>query len=286
MEIKKPLKIVRNYAFITIGLFAYALGWTAFLLPSEIVAGGMGGLGALIYFSTGFPVGYTIFLVNTVLIALAMRIMGFRFGLNTVYGIAVSALAFIILQPLITEPVVEDQLMAAIVGGIMGGGGVGIAFTYGGNSGGTDIIALLINKYRNISPGRIIMYFDLVIIASSYFIFHSIEKIVYGYVVMAVGAFTLDFIVEGARQSYQIMIISKKHETIAQRIGKEIGRGLTLLNGNGWYSGKETKIIFVIARKQENQRIMRIIKQTDENAFISVAKVKGVFGSNFEKIKI
>jgi uncharacterized membrane-anchored protein YitT (DUF2179 family) len=176
--------------------------------------------------------------------------------------------------------------MAALIGGGLSGIGIGIAFANGGNTGGTDIIALIINKYRNISPGRIFIYIDTVIIASSWFIFHSIEKIVYGYVVMAVSSYALDLYLNGNRQSYQIMIYSNLSKIIAERISLEVKRGVTCIYGYGWFSKKDIEVVMVIARKDDRQRILKIINETDRDAFISVAKVQGVFGRNFEKINI
>ncbi len=280
------INFIKPYLYITTGLFIFAFGWTAFLIPSEIIGGGISGLGTLIYFSTGFPVGYTTLLVNSVLVIIAMRILGARFGINTIYGIIISSIFFIVLQQLIKQPLVNDEFMAALIGGGLSGVGVGIAFSHGGNAGGTDIIALIINKYRNISPGRVFLYIDIVVIASSWFLFHSIEKIVYGYVVMAVSSYSVDLILNGSRQSFQIMIYSRFSKIIAERISTEVERGVTCLKGYGWYSKKDIDVVMVIARKQDKQRILAISKETDDEAFISVAKVMGVFGQNFEDIKL
>ncbi|MEN8120534.1 MAG: YitT family protein [Bacteroidota bacterium] len=280
------VNFIKPYLYITTGLFIFAFGWTAFLIPSEIIGGGISGLGSLIYFSTGFPVGYTTFLVNIVLVIIAMRILGARFGINTIYGIIISSIFFIVLQGLISQPLVNDEFMAALIGGGLSGVGVGIAFSHGGNAGGTDIIALIIIKYRNISPGRVFLYINLVVIASSWFLFHSIEKIVYGYVTMAVTAYSVDLILNGSRQSFQIMIYSRFSKIIAERISTEVERGVTCLKGYGWYSKEEVDVVMVIARKQDKQRILAISKETDEKAFISVAKVMGVFGHNFDEIKL
>jgi len=282
----KLLNEVKSYVLITIGLFIFSFGWTAFLLPSKIFGGGIVGLGAIIYFISGIPVGYTTLISNAILISIALKILGARFGINTLYGIILSSVFFVILQKLITQPFVNDQFMAALIGGGLSGAGVGIAFANGGNSGGTDIIALIINKYRNISPGRIFVFFDVVVIALSWFIFHSIEKIVFGYVVMAVSSYVVDLVINGSRQSYQIMIYSELSKIIAERISKDVKRGVTCLNGYGWYSKKEIEVVMVIARKDDKPKILQIVKETDTNAFISVAKVMGVFGRNFDEIKI
>lgn len=282
----KIVSFLESYVYITIGLLIFAFGWTAFIIPSEITGGGLAGLGALVYYVTGLPVGYTTLTVNIILVLIALKLLGAKFGINTIYGIVISSIFFVVLQRVIKEPFVSDQFMATLIGGGLSGVGVGIAFSHGGNSGGTDIIALIINKYRNVSPGRVFVYFDVVIIAVSWFVFHSIEKIVYGYVVMAVGAYTVDLWLNGNRQSFQIMIYSNLSQIISERISNEVKRGVTCLKGFGWYSKKDIEVVMVIARKDDKQKILRIAKETDGKAFISVAKVMGVFGQNFEEIKL
>lgn len=283
---KNVYDLLRTYFNITLGLLIFAFGWTAFILPSEIIGGGLVGAGALVYFVTDIPVGYVTLACNMVLILIALRILGAHFGINTIYGILLSSVLFVILQKVFKEPLVNDQFMAALIGGGLSGVGIGIAFTNGGNSGGTDIIALIINKYRNISPGRIFVYIDTIVIASSWLIFHSIEKIVYGYVVMGVSSYAIDLYINGNRQSYQILIYSNLSKIIAERVSKEVKRGVTCLYGYGWYSKKDIEVVMVIARKDDRQKILAIVNETDKNAFISLAKVQGVFGRNFDQIKI
>jgi uncharacterized membrane-anchored protein YitT (DUF2179 family) len=172
-----------------------------------------------------------------------------------------------------------------VLGGIMGGAGIGIVFSQGGSTGGTDIIAMIINKYRNISPGRIILYLDVFIIASSYFIFGSIEKIVYGYVAMGITSYTIDLLFTGSKQSVQIFIFSKQYDVIADRIGKEVMRGVTIIDGKGWYTGEQTKVLLVMAKKPEAGQVFRIIKEVDRDAFMSVNNVMGVYGKGFEQLR-
>ncbi len=276
----------RTYFNITLGLFIFAFAWTAFIIPSKIVGGGLVGAGTLIYFVSGIPVGYITLACNAVLVAIALKLLGAKFGINTIFGIVMSSVLFVVLQALITKPLVSDQFMAAIIGGGLSGLGVGIAFANGGNTGGLDIIALIITKYKNTSPGQVFLYINSVIIASSWFIFQSIEKIVYGYVVMAVSSYVIDLYVNGMRQSYQIMIYSNLSTTIADLISDEVKHGVTCLHGFGWYSKKDIDVVMVIARKIDRQKILKIVNDTDKDAFISVAKVQGVFGKHYEKIKI
>jgi uncharacterized membrane-anchored protein YitT (DUF2179 family) len=256
------------------------------LIPAGIVGGGVTGISSLIFFSTGLPVGIINLIINGILVLIAMKILGAKFGINTVFGILMSSFFFILLQHYIKQPLVDDPFMCALIGAMLSGLGVGIAFSNGGNSGGTDIVALLVTNYYNISPGRVIIYIDIAIIASSYLVFQSVEKIVFGYVVMGVFGYTLDMVIEGNKQSYQFMVFSNNNSEIADRIGNEIQRGVTLLKGMGWYTKHDQNVLLVIAQKQDKQAIMKIIKECDDSAFISIAKVSGVFGKNFDRIKI
>lgn len=276
---------VKSYAIITLGLFINALAWTAFIIPSEIVGGGVTGLSALIYYATGFPVGITFFLINIVLIIIGIKNLGLAFGIRTIYGTIVISVFLSILQQYITEPFVSDRFMATIIGAMMGGASVGLVFSQGGSTGGTDIIAMIINKYRNISPGKLILYMDVLIISSSYLLFESIELLVYGFVFMSVASYAIDMVLMGHRQSVQMFIFSKEHEVIAEQIANEIGRGVTLINGKGWYSKTESNILMVVVKRHETNMIFRTIKRIDPEAFISISNVMGVYGKGFDPIK-
>jgi len=214
-----------------------------------------------------------------------MKHLGKAFGIKTIYATVILAIFLSVLSGIIKEPIVDENFMAAVIGGILAGAGVGLVFSQGGSTGGTDIIAMIINKYRNISPGKIILYLDIIIISSSFFIFKSIEKIVYGYVTMAITAYTIDMILTGAKRTVQLFIFSKHYEEIANRVGREIRRGITILDGKGWYSKKETKVLLIMVRKPESHHILRIIKDVDPDAFISVSNVMGVYGLGFDRIK-
>lgn len=278
-------EFLKTYFIITFGLFVNAIGLTAFLIPAKIIGGGASGIGTLLYFLTGFPVGVTFFLVNIVLLLLAVKTLGAGFGIKTIYAVGVLSLFYSILEMMIKGPIVKDAFMAAIIGGMLFGVGVGIVFTQGGSTGGTDIIAMIITKYRNISPGRIILMVDVLIISSSYLVFGSLEKIVYGYVTMAVSSYAVDMILEGSKQSIQVFIFSNNNEQIAERIGNELHRGITFLKGKGWYTNEDKEVLMVVAKKNELSLILRMIKELDEDAFISMASVMGVFGKGFEKIR-
>ncbi len=278
-------KTLKSYFIITLGLFINAVSWNAFLIPSKIVGGGVTGLATLIYFATDIPISVSYLIINAVLILLALKILGKSFGIKTIYAILVLTLFFTLVPQFINKPIVDDRFMAAIIGGILGGVSIGLVFTQGGSSGGTDIIALIINKYRNISPGKILLVCDVIIIASSFLIFRSIETIVYGYVTMGVFSYVIDLVIVGSKQSVQIFIFSKSNHLIADRISSDIGRGVTVIKGQGWFTKVDTDILMVIVRKYEIQNVFKTVKEIDKDAFISLASAMGVYGKGFDSIK-
>ncbi len=278
--------IIKDYSIITFGLLMFVLGWVLFIIPAEITGGGVSGIAAVVFFATKIPVSITFLVINVVLVLIAIKILGASLGIKTIFSIAVLTLFFALFQNVLKSPLVDDTFLSAVLGGMMGGIGLGIVFSRGGSTGGTDIFAMIVNKYRNVSPGKVIMLCDVIIIASSYFVFQSPEKLVYGYVSMWVVAYTLDSFLSGANASAQMFIISKKYNEIAESINKEATRGVTLLDGMGWYTKEETKIVMSVVRKRETSAIFRKIKQIDPDAFISMGSVMGVYGEGFEKIKL
>ncbi|HUX55070.1 MAG TPA: YitT family protein [Williamwhitmania sp.] len=288
---KRAYKFLKPYVVITFGLLLYVTAWTTFLIPSGITGGGVSGIGALVYFATGIPVGLTYFIINIFLVGLAIKILGANFGVKTIFGIIMASILFTVLQKLITRPLLEDKFMSAIIGGMLSGVGIGITFTQGGSSGGTDIIAMIVGKYRNISPGRIILFCDVFIIASAFVVMLSktpierLQIIVYGYVAMAITAYAIDAVLSGSRQSVQVFVFSKSYSDIADRVTKELARGVTVIDGEGWYSKERQKVLITMVRKHELSDVYRIVKEIDNDAFISVSLVMGVYGKGFERIR-
>ncbi|MDD3630569.1 MAG: YitT family protein [Bacteroidales bacterium] len=279
-------KEARSYLLITLGLILNAIGWNAFLIPSEIIGGGLIGIASILWFTMKIPIGATVLVVNAILVALAIKLIGAKFGVKTIVGIVINAIVLSVFQLLFKDPLVTDKFMAAIIGATLCGAGIGIVFTQGSASGGTDIIALIINYYKNITPGRVILICDIIIIGSTYFIFHSIEKVMYGYVVMAVVSYVIDLVMEGNKQSYQFMIFSKQNQQIANRITNEVGRGVSVLKGIGWYTKEPLDVLVVICRRTDRNQILSIIKDEDNKAFFSITKVAAAYGLNFDRIKI
>ena len=279
------LKEMRRWIIMTFGLFINAFAWTAFLIPSKIIGGGLSGISTLIYYMTGIPVGVIYLIINILLVLIAIRVLGANFGVKTIFSVLVLGGFLSLLQGLIHEPLVDDIFLSAVLGGLLAGAGIGMVFNQGGSTGGTDIFAMMINKYRNISPGRLILYFDVIIISSSYFVFDSVEKLVYGFVTMAIVAWAIDMVMAGNRQSTQIFIFSRYFEEISKELNEHVNRGMTLLDAEGWYSREPGKIVLVVTRKHEMPHVLRIVKSIDPDAFISVASVMGTYGKGFEHIR-
>lgn len=287
MNMSPKLKLaIKDYVIITLGLLLFSLGWVFFLIPSEITGGGSSGVAAVVYFATEIPVSITFLGINAILVAIAIKILGANFGMKTIYSILVLAFFFALFQSMVNGPIVDDRFLSAVLGGMTGGIGLGVIFSRGGSTGGTDIFAMIINKYRNISPGRVILYSDVVIIASSYFVFQSPEKLVYGYVAMWVFSYSLDSFLSGANRSAQMFIVSREYEKIANYINKGAIRGVTIIEGTGWYTRENTKIIMSVVRKKETGHIFRKIKEIDPDAFITMASVMGVYGKGFDRLKL
>ncbi len=295
---QKLKKFFKEYIIITFGLAIYAFSFTTFLIKANTVPGGAGGISSLIYFGLGEPsgflsVGTLYFLVNLVLLVFGLLTIGPKFGVKTVYGILVTSLLMNVFAIIIPENFTGlsatdgDQLLMVIIGGVLCGLGVGICFMQGGSTGGTDIIAMIVNKYRNISFGKIIMACDVVIIACSLFVFKGdLKPAIYGIVCIASVGYTIDMVISGSRQSSQIMVFSPKYKEIGDRIIEEANRGVTYLHGEGGFSGAPQKIVSIVCRKAEHSNIYHIIKEVDPDAFITSAAVSSVYGQGFDPLKI
>lgn len=285
-KLRKKLVNIEDYIAITLGLVMFSLAWTLFIIPAQITGGGVSGIGAVLYYATGIPVGITYFLVNILLVAVAIKVLGASFGIKTIYSMIVVSVALTFSQQFVSEPIVDDTFLSAVLGGILSGVGLGIVFSKGGSTGGTDIIAAIIVKYRNISPGRVIMYCDVIIIASSFFVLKSVDKMVYGYVTMGVVSYSLDAVLSGANRSAQMFIFSSKYDEIADFINQQRYRGVTVIDGVGWYTKENVKVVISVVRKRETGAIFRKIKEIDPDAFISMGSVMGVYGQGFDKLKL
>ena len=299
-EIKALRSEVQDYVFITLGLLLYSFGFTVFLMPYEIVTGGVAGISAIVFYATGFQIEYTYFLINAALLVMALRLLGWRFLSKTIYAIVMLSFLLGYFQTLLPTDAEghfikilgEGQdFMSLVLGCTMTGSALGIVFLNNGSTGGTDIIAASVNKFRDVSLGTVLAFIDLLIIGSCLLIpqfgtmLQRATMVVFGLCTMVIENFMLDFLMNHQRQSVQFMIFSNKWQEIANAIGTQLDHGVTILDGHGWYTGHERKVLCILAKKRESQLIFRIIKMIDPNAFVSQSAVIGVFGEGFDTIK-
>ena len=285
---------VKDYFFITLGLMLYAFGWTVFLLPYEIVTGGVTGIAAIIFYATRLPIEYSYFTINAILLLIALKILGWRFMMKTIYAIFMISILLWAAQQLIIQPdgsfkqvLGEGQdFMSLIIGCSMTGLSLAIVFLHNGSTGGTDIVAACVNKFYNLSLGQVLIVVDLIIIGSCIPIFGDWRKIVFGLCTMVIENFVLDYVMNARRESVQFMIFSNKYQEIANAIGTQMNHGVTILDGHGWYTGQKRKVQCILAKKRESVQIFRLIKMIDPNAFVSQSSVIGVYGEGFDPIKV
>ncbi|MBR1516797.1 MAG: YitT family protein [Bacteroidales bacterium] len=292
---QKKRHIILSYIVITLGLMLYTFAWSVFMMPSKILSGGVTGMSSILHFLLPghIPVGVISLVINGLFLLLGFRVMGSKFGANTIYGIVVSSLCLILWQDIIHienfingAELINNDFLCALVGGALCGFGMGLCFSMGGNTGGTDIIALIVCKFYNISPGKVIMLLDLVIIGCTFFVSHSLNKVIFGYIVMVATTYVLDMVIDGNKQSYQIMVFSARNNEIGEAVTREVGRGATLLDAEGLYSRQSQKVLLMMVHRTDKPHVMRIIHRIDQNAFISVSKAQGVYGKNFDKLKL
>ena len=277
---------LKDYIMIFAGLILYAVGLTGFLLPNKIVTGGLAGVTVLIKSATEIPLWVSYVSINAVLLIFAWKIVGKNFVIKTVVSVAVLTILLRYGEFYITKPIIHaDALLSSMIGAMFCGAGLGLVYSVNGSTGGTDIIGAVVTKYRHVSMGRVLLLVDILIVASSFFLFRSVEKIAIGLIVMAVMYYAVDVMISGMRQSVQFFIFTSKYDEVASHINSEIKRGCTIIDGMGWYSKKSQKIIIVLARKTESTSIFRLVKSIDQDAFVTQANVVGVYGKGFDVLK-
>ncbi len=304
-ELRKSVWItIKEYLLISIGLLCYVAGWSIFLIPNNLIGGGVSGLSAIVYYAFGLPMGYTYFAINLILLLISFKVMGRGFGGKTIYAIVFTSVLLNILPPLIPEYISQElavsngKMLCTIIGGVMTGVGIGMSISQGGSSGGTDIIALMVSKYRNVSPGRLILLMDVVIILSSmafpsYYVGTETvipfpEKLatsIYGLILITVNGYAVDLYLSGTKQSVQVFIFSKHYAEIADAVIRNLGRGVTLIKAEGWYTKSESDILMILTRKTDLNILLRYVKSIDPKAFLSVSNVMGVYGLGFDSLK-
>ncbi|MBQ4485003.1 MAG: YitT family protein [Prevotella sp.] len=297
-------KIIRaeakDYIGITFGLVMYAFGFTFFLMPYEIVTGGVAGIAAITQYATQIPNQYTYFLVNAALLLVGLKILGWKFLMKTIYAILVLTFLLGLMKEFVPRDEAGEMVkilgegqdfMSLIIGCMLTGSAMGLIFVNNGSTGGSDIIAASVNKYYNMSLGMVLVFVDFVVIGSCLFIpqfgtmLERLYMVVFGFCTMIIENFMLDYVYNRQRSSVQFLIFSEKWKEIADEIGTKMEHGVTILDGHGWYTGQKRNVLCILAKKNESPAIFRIIKNIDPRAFVSQSAVIGVYGEGFDQIK-
>ena len=288
---------IKEYLLMALGMFMYALGWVGCVIPVGGMGGGATGLSMIL--NALFPaisIGTLVFIINAILLIVAGFIVGWNFGIKTIYCIIVLSIAMDVVGAVLPENILaiytqnidSHNILLVILGAVLAGGGVALSFSQGDSTGGTDIVAMIINKYKTVSYGKIVITSDFFIIGSSLFIAPDlatgIATVIYGYIMVAVFGYTVDLIQSGNQQSSQIFIISPHYEAIADAINHEAHRGVTVIDGKGWYTKNECKIVMVVTRKRDASQVLKIAHRIDSNAFCTMGSVMGVYGQGFEAL--
>ena len=303
MKLSKPtfgniVTWVKDLVLLTIGVAIYAFAWTGIINPANGMGGGATGFARLVCELTGgingggIPIGITFFVFNAVFLTICVLLLGAKFGIKTIYAIVMTSVLMTVFEGIVPSEgifpaLAQDKLLSSILGGIVMGFGVASCLLMGGSTGGSDLIAMIVTRYFNLSYSQVVVFVDVFIIGASYFVFgNDIMITIYGFLTTAVFGYASNLVLSGDKQSLQIFVFSKDYDTIADVVSTKLERGVTLLNGTGYYSKKDVKIVMIVCRKSELGMMMRAIKGVDPKAFISVANVMGVYGEGFDKYKI
>ena len=292
------LKAVKEYLLMTVGLLIYSFGWIACIKPMEVAAGGGTGLSMIIshtaseMWGSDIRVGTVFLLINIVLLILSGFTVGWNFGFKTLYCIVVASGFMALMEPYFLThypPVgdviaLDDKLLTIILGALLAGAGMAICFSAGGATGGTDIIAKIFHKYWGVPYGKVIIYTDILIIGSTLLLGYSLSDVIYGYIVTVVVGTTVDLLMSGSQQSNQIFIITADYDRMSEAMLHEANRGVTLIDAMGGYSSTQTRIVMVVCYKRDAGHILRIARDIDPKAFITIASVSGTYGEGFRKL--
>lgn len=285
---QKTFREFKEFLYITLTTAVGSFGWCAFLLPHKIPIGGISGLASVIFWGIDIPIEYTYFILNIILLLVALKVLGWRFCIRTIYTVFIFATLLTLFQRIFSAaPLLPtNPFLSCIIGGILMGFGMGVALQYNASTGGSDVIAAMIHKYRNVSLGKIILSCDLVIITSSYLALHNWENVIYGFVVLFVMTFVVDYVANGMNGSVQFFIVSDKWEEIGHKINNKVQRGCTVIDAHGFYTGKTVGMLFIIARRSESHSIYETVDEIDPQAFVSQSTVNGVYGVGFDRMKV
>lgn len=285
---KQLFREIKNFLIIAIAISIGCFGWCAFVLPHKIPIGGIAGLSSVLYWGTETPVQVTYFMLNISLLLVALKTLGWRFCIRTIFAVVVFTVTSTIFQEMMAGNTLfpNEPFLASVIGGVLLGFGTGMALQYNASTGGSDVIAAMINKHHDVSLGKIILGCDLVIITSGYLVLHNWENIIYGYITLFIMTGVVDYVVNGMRGSVQFFVVSDKWREIGNAINSDVERGCTLIDARGFYTGKELGMLFILARRSETRDIFRVIDEIDPEAFVSQSAVNGVYGIGFDKMKV
>lgn len=288
MKLSKVMTVLIDYLMMTVGSVIFCMAWTSFLIPNGLASGGLTGLCTIVQYGTGIPIGLTYPILNVTLLVAGFFALGKSFGFKTIYVIALTSALFEVLPnfPQLEITDIPDKLLVALIGAALEAIGIGLVLLRGGSTGGTDIIAMMINKYWPVSPGRVYLFTDIFIVTSLLLVpGKGFVDMVYAYVVMIGFSVIVDYVLLGNKSSVQILVFSSKYNEIADHMINEVHRGVTALQSVGWYSQKESKVLLIIARKTQMHEIINEVKMIDKTAFVSVSTTTSVYGEGFEEIK-
>ena len=295
MTRKTILRTVWEYITLTIACFIFAMAWECFMIPNGMSAGGMMGLSTVIQYATGglVPAQYTYFGINAILIIVAVIAMGIGFGFKTIWCILVSSLFMQLISGLPAMHAIpgsfffmEERLLIPVVAGVFESVGLGLVLRYGGSTGGTDIIALMVNKYWPVSLSTVFLISDVVICALLLLLPEkNFSDMCYGLTEVVIFSLVIDIVVGGKRSSCQLMVFSEKYDSIADHIIKNMDRGVTVLKAQGWFTKSDKNVLLILINQRQLSDLSRVIKEIDPRAFMSISPTHNVYGEGFEEIK-
>ncbi|NLV53402.1 MAG: YitT family protein [Bacteroidales bacterium] len=291
------LRELKDYALILLGVTIYSIGVTVFMLPYSLTTGGVAGVASIVYYATGIEVQITYIAINVILLIAAIKELGIRFCIKTIWGVLTMTFMLWLAQRVLEIPdpahpgkfmlpqlIGDEVFMACVLGAILEGLGVAICFQYNGSTGGTDIIAAIVHKYKPISLGVVLMLCDVVIISSCYFVFHDWFRVIFGFVMLFISSTTVDYWLRRQQQSVQFMIFSRNSEAIADAI-VNTGHGATILDGIGWFTHSDRKVVVSVVRRREQVTMQRMIYKIDPYSFVCMTEASGVWGEGFDSFR-
>lgn len=292
---RKLLSTVKDYLILTVASFLFAFAWEGFMIPNGMSAGGMMGLCTIVQYATGgfIQAQYSYIVINAVLIIVAVLAMGIGFGFKTIYCIVVSSLAMGLVGSLDFLHsasgeflFIQERVLIPVFAGAIEAIGIGLILRYGGSTGGTDIISLMVNKYWPISLSMIYLVTDVIICSLLLFLPEkNFSDMCYGLEELVVFSLMIDIVVGGKRSSYQLLVFSEHYKEIADHIITNMDRGVTILKAQGWYTKKDKDVLLILINQKELPSLTRVIKEVDPRAFMSISPTNNVYGEGFEEIK-